>query len=93
MIWQEGWVWIVAGLVLATLEMVIPGYIFLGFAAGALLTGLGLSLQWGLVGLSLPTLLLVFAVLSLASWVLARQVLGVRRGQVKTWDRDINDDP
>ena len=93
MIWQEWWLWVVAGLVLAILEMLVPGYIFLGFAAGALLTGLGLLLQWGLVGLSLPWLLLIFAGLSLISWIVMRRVLGIRRGQVKTWDRDINDDP
>ena len=93
MIWQEWWVWVVAGLVLAGLELAIPGYIFLGFAVGAVLTGLGLALQWGLVGVSLPVLLLIFAGLSLASWIVARRVLGIRTGQVKYWDRDINDDP
>ena len=93
MIWQEWWLWVVAGLVLAILEMFIPGYIFLGFAAGALLTGIGLLFQWGLVGLSLPWLLLIFAGLSLISWIVMRRMLGVRRGQVKYFDRDINDDP
>jgi len=40
---------------------------------------------------SLPTTLLVFAVTSLVSWVVLRQVLGIRKGQVKVWDKDIND--
>ena len=93
MIWQEWWLWMLAGLVLAIVEMLVPGYVFLGFAVGALLTGLGLLFQWGLVDLSLPWLLLIFASLSLLSWIVMRRVLGVRHGQVKYWDRDINDDP
>ena len=37
-LWQEWWVWGVAGVVLAILEVMIPGFILLGFAIGALLT-------------------------------------------------------
>jgi membrane protein implicated in regulation of membrane protease activity len=88
-LWQEWWVWGVAGVVLAILEVMIPGFILLGFACGALLTAL---LLWaGALGGSLATLLLVFAVGSLIAWGLLRKVVGVRAGQVKVWDRDIND--
>lgn len=34
------WVWVAAGLVLAILETLLPGFILLGFAIGAVLTGL-----------------------------------------------------
>ena len=43
------------------------------------------------ISLSLPMTFLVFAVVSLISWIALRQLLGVRRGQVKVWDEDIND--
>ncbi|MCC0062736.1 MAG: hypothetical protein H6895_01440 [Defluviimonas sp.] len=89
MLWQHWWVWMIAGAVLGILEVVIPGFILLGFAIGAGLTGLLLWL--GLLGGSVALLVLVFAILSLAAWLALRRVAGVRRGQVKLWDRDIND--
>ena len=36
-------------------------------------------------------LLLTFAVMSLIAWLALRRILGVRQGQVKTFDSDIND--
>ncbi|WP_198431665.1 hypothetical protein [Pseudorhodobacter sp. MZDSW-24AT] len=89
MMWAVWWVWIVAGFALGVLEVLAPGYIFVGFAIGAVVVGAGLGL--GLLGGSLPLLLLVFAVASLIAWVVLRRVLGVRKGQVRLWDRDIND--
>lgn len=89
MLWQEWWVWMIAGAVLGILEVVIPGFILLGFAIGAALTGL---LLWaGVLGGSLAALLLVFAVASLIAWLVLRKVAGIRRGQVKVWNHDIND--
>jgi len=87
--WAIWWVWIVAGFALGVLEIILPGYIFVGFAIGAVVVGAGLGLS--VLGGSLPLLLLVFAVVSLVAWVLLRRTLGVRSGQVKLWDRDIND--
>ena len=87
--WQESWVWIVAGIALGVLEVLAPGYIFLGFAVGALVTGL---LIWaGLLGFGLPFLVLVFAVISLIAWWAMRKAFGLRATQVKIWDRDINE--
>lgn len=83
------WVWIVIGFALAVLEVIVPGYIFLGFAIGAVLVGIALGL--GILGGSLAVLLLVFAALSVAAWLGLRRLMGVRKGQVKIWDRDIND--
>jgi membrane protein implicated in regulation of membrane protease activity len=90
MIWAVWWVWIVAGFALGVLEVILPGFIFVGFAIGAVIVGLGLGL--GLLGGGLAVLLLVFAVSSLIAWVVLRLVLGVRQGQIKLWDRDINED-
>lgn len=84
------WVWGLGAVVLLVLEILAPGFIFLGFGVGA--TAIALFLAFGLLSVSLPTLLLMFAVISLLSWVAMRQVFGVRKSQVKKWDIDINDD-
>lgn len=87
--WQEGWVWIVAGIAFAVLEVLAPGYVFLGFAAGAIVVG---ALIWvGLLGAGWPALALVFAVVSLLAWLAFRRIFGIRAGQVKIWDTDVND--
>jgi membrane protein implicated in regulation of membrane protease activity len=85
----EAWIWIVAGFGLAILEVVLPGYIFAGFAVAAVLTG---ALIWlGVLGGSLPAALAVFALLSVAGWLALRRLFGKNRGEAKVWDRDIND--
>lgn len=84
------WAWVVLGFALGVLEILAPGYIFLGFAIGAVLTGI-------LVGLGVSAgpamLILIFAVLSVIAWLILRRTMGIRKGQVKIWDRDINDNP
>ncbi len=89
--WTSWVFWMIAAVGLAILEVVAPAFIFLGFAIGAALVGLILLIGGSAVSLSLPMTLLVFAVVSLISWIALRQLLGVRRGQVKVWDKDIND--
>lgn len=88
--WQEWWVWMVAALVLAFVEVLVSGYIFLGFAVGAAITGLAIAVAG--VFLGLPGFLVFFAVVSLVSWILLRRSLGVLQGQIKLWDKDINED-
>jgi inner membrane protein len=82
------WAWIILGFALGVLEVLVPGFIFLGFAIGAVVTGVlvGLGIPAGL-----PALILIFAVTSVVAWLVLRRVVGVREGQVKVWDRDIND--
>jgi membrane protein implicated in regulation of membrane protease activity len=89
MLWQQPWVWVAGGVVLAALEMLAPGFYLLGLAAGALLVGV---LIWvGVMGASLPVMVLVMAVTAVPVWLIARRLVGVRAGQVKRWDRDINE--
>jgi membrane protein implicated in regulation of membrane protease activity len=78
-----------AALVLATAEVILPGFIFLGFAMGAFV--MGALLLIGLTGLSMPITLVVFALLSLGSYLGLRYFFGLKTGQVTIWDRDIND--
>jgi len=89
--WSLWWVWMVGAILLAILEVLAPAQIFLGFAAGA--AGVGLALLFGVPGLSssVPALILTFAVLSLIAWLVLRPLMGVREGQVKHFDHDIND--
>ena len=86
--WAAWWVWIAGGMVLGAMELLIPGYIFLGFAVGAVLTG---ALAAFSIPGSLPLALLIFAVLSLIAWTAIRRALGPRAGDVKVIDRDINE--
>jgi len=88
------WIWIAGGLILAILEVLVPGFLFAGFAVGAVLTGaiIGLGIPgsgWMLV--SPFNALVVFAVLSVVVWLAMRSLLGVRRGQIKTIHTDINE--
>lgn len=89
-IWTLWWVWGLGAVVLLGLEVFAPGFLFLGFGAGAAVVA-------GLLGLGIgpenpAVLALIFAVVSLVAWLAMRSVFGVRKGQVKVWDKDINDD-
>ncbi len=85
---DQWWVWMSASLLLATLEVLVPGYVFLGFALGAL--GVGLLMTVVSLG-GIATMSLIFAALSLAAYLGLRRVFGLKTGSVKVWDRDINE--
>ncbi len=87
-LWSLWWVWCVIALGLAIIEILLPGFVFLGFAIGAAAVAVILLTP---LSLTLPVLLLVFAVLSLAAWLILRRVFALPKGQVKTFDTDIND--
>lgn len=89
MIWSLWWVWGAAALGLAIAEVMLPGYVFLGFAIGAGAVSM-LLLNTGLT-LALPVLLLIFAALSLGAWLILRRIFALPRGQVKVFKEDIND--
>ena len=89
MIWSDGWIWLIAGLLLAGVELLLPGYVFLGLALAVTLMGVILLLNlwfWGL-----PAALVATTLLSAVIWLLLRRMMGIQRGQVRLWDRDIND--
>jgi membrane protein implicated in regulation of membrane protease activity len=90
MLWQEWWVWIVAGFALAVLEILAPGYVLLGFAIGAIATG-GL-MAFNILGTSFPVSILVMAIISLVAWIVLRRIFGLNISKQKIWDRDINED-
>jgi len=86
--WTLWWVWIAAALGLAILEVLAPGFIFLGFAIGAALIGLALGLLPWTPGL--PALLAVFAVLSLIAWAIMRRAFRAPNDQTRVIHEDIN---
>ena len=90
---ELSWIWIAAGLALAILEVLVPGFLFAGFAVGAVITGaiVGTGL-FGDASESLAIMAVVFAVISVVAWLAMRQFMGVRQGQMKRIDRDINED-
>ena len=58
----------------------------------AALIGIGLGFGGlGVAGVGLPSLLMIFGAISVVSAIVLRRALGIRRGQVKVWDRDINE--
>ena len=90
MIWMNGWLWIIAALVLAGLELMMPAWFFLGSAIAVAL--MGLVLLAGFWSGGLPMALVVVAALTGVVWLLLRRFMGVQKGQVRIWDRDINDE-
>ncbi|WP_074968471.1 hypothetical protein [Paracoccus aminovorans] len=86
---MNGWIWIVVALLLAALELVLPGWFFLGAALAVALMGLALLI--GIWTGGLPLALVVTALLTGAIWLALRRIFGTNRGEVRRWTRDIND--
>jgi inner membrane protein len=82
------WLWFVAAFGLGIIEVLAPGYIFLGFALAAAVMGL-LALMG--VHLSLPAAVAAMALLALAAWAALHRVFPLQAGSVKRIDRDINE--
>ncbi|MFK7745604.1 MAG: NfeD family protein [Roseobacter sp.] len=82
------WLWIAAAIVLGLIEIFAPSFIFLGFALGALATGV-------LVGLgavpSAAILIAIFAGVSLLAWVGLRTAFKRQSTPAKIITRDVND--
>lgn len=82
------WVWMAIALLLGLAEVLLPGFIFLGFAVGALVMAAVVVL---FPGLGISALLAVFAVLSLISWVALRAVFKRQSSGARIVTKDIND--
>ena len=82
------WVWICIALVLGVVELLAPGFIFLGFAIGALIMA-GIVIVFA--GISVPALLALFAILSLVAWIGLRQVFRNQSSGARIVTRDINE--
>lgn len=90
--WTIWWIWGIAAMIFAIIEVALPGYIFMGFAIGAGVTGLLMLIGLGsVVGGTLGTAMLTFAVLSLVAWLVVRRLLGPHAGKTTIIDRDVNE--
>lgn len=86
------WVWIGLGLALAALEVLLPGFIFLGIAIGATVLGLlQLILPGVFTAMSDTAFLAVFGGLSLLSWIGLRMAFKSQTSDSKTFAEDVND--
>ena len=85
---ETWWAWVAFGIIFMLLELMMPSYLFLGFGLGAIVTGITLALG---IPMSAQYLMLLFAIASLISWILLRQFFKLPKGNVKTFDHDIND--
>ncbi|MCV3271066.1 NfeD family protein [Roseobacter sinensis] len=82
------WVWTAAALSLAVIEVLVPGFIFLGFALGALAMVIVIFV---VPGLGAPALLATFAGLSLLAWIGLRLAFRKQSSGAKVVHHDIND--
>jgi len=93
--WQRWWAWGLVAALFGILELLAPGYIFLGFAIGASAMAAAFLVGDPVAGWlpeGLPALTVVFAILSIVAWVAMRYAMGVRKGQTRIVHHDINDD-
>ncbi len=81
------WVWLCAALALGILELLAPGYIFLGIAVGAGVMALAVALFGPLAP---ATLLALFAAVSLVAWLGLRRAFRASDDQTRYFDEDIN---
>ena len=81
------WAWLAAALALGILEILAPGFIFLGFAVGALVMAVVVAI---VPVLSVPVALAVFAGLSLISWILLRIAFKSQSSGARRVTHDIN---
>ena len=84
------WAWAILALALACLEITVPAFVFLGMAIGAGCVALVMALG-GADVIGAPISVLMFAVISLIATLVLRKVFSLPKGQVKTFDGDIND--
>ncbi len=82
------WVWICIALALGVVELLAPGFIFLGFAIGAMVMAAVVSL---FAISNVPALLALFAILSLVAWVVLRAAFRRQSSGARIVTRDINE--
>ena len=86
------WAWAIVALTFAFFEIILPAFVFLGMAIGAASVSLFMLLGGAeFLGGSVAATLVVFAVASLIATMILRRVFALPKGQVKTFDSDIND--
>lgn len=81
------WVWLCAALVLAIAEVLLPGFIFLGIAIGAV----GMAVLVAIFpGVSPALMAVLFGGLSLVAWLGLKRAFRARDGAARIIHDDIN---
>lgn len=82
------WAWVAIAIGLGIVELMAPGFIFLGFALGALIMAGIVAL---VPGLSVAALAALFAGLSLLCWIALRVLFKRQSSGARVFTDDIND--
>lgn len=83
------WAWLAFGLILAIVEVMAPGFIFLGFAIGAVVMAVIVAVLPD--PMATAAALALFAALSLAAWIGLRIAFRHQRSDARFIKHDIND--
>mgnify|MGYP005635226107 CR=1 FL=1 len=83
------WVWLSAAIALAVLEVFAPGFIFIGFAIGALVMTAVVALFPA--AMMVPAALALFTGLSLVAWIILKRVFKSQSSGERRVKYDIND--
>ena len=83
------WVWLSAAIALAVLEVLAPGFIFIGFAIGALIMTAVVALFPA--AMMAPAALALFTGLSLVAWIVLKRVFRSQSSGARRVTHDIND--
>lgn len=83
------WVWLAFAIALGVVEVLLPGFIFLGFALGALVMAALVGLVTG--SLTVAMSLAAFAALSLLAWIVLRLAFRRQSSGARRVLHDIND--
>ena len=82
------WVWLCIALGMAILELLVPSFIFLGFALG----GLAMAAIVATVTIgNVPALLALYAILSLIAWIGLKAAFRKQSSGARVVTEDIND--
>ena len=83
------WVWLSLALLLGIVEIMMPGFIFLGFALGAVVMAVLVAILPNTLGA--PVAIAIFAGLSLIAWIALRIGFRKQGSDARIITHDIND--
>ena len=84
----QWWVWVSIALALGVVELLAPGFIFLGFAVGGLIMA---AIVAFFTLSNVPALLALFAILSLIAWIVLKAAFRKQSSGARIVRRDINE--
>lgn len=89
----DPWLWIAVAALLASIEVMLPGFILVGFGIGAAIVAVALfplDDQARALPYAPLTLIAIWSAISLATWFVLTAIFG-RASRRRMGDRDVND--